>query len=68
MVQAPINLNSCTKEEIQKFLASFDTVLTDCDGRYQKKKKTSNVLFVLSRKKKKKGCFHEVINPKDMAI
>ncbi|KAK6630255.1 hypothetical protein RUM43_014954 [Polyplax serrata] len=32
MVPMPKNLNTATANEIKKFLASFDTVLSDCDG------------------------------------
>lgn len=30
----PKNLNTATANEIKKFLASFDTVLSDCDGKW----------------------------------
>lgn len=29
-----INLTSLSNEELKKFISSFDTVLTDCDGMY----------------------------------
>jgi len=32
MARAPIELESLGEEEVSTFLASFDTVLTDCDG------------------------------------
>lgn len=32
--QAVFNLQEASKDQVQEFLNSFDTVLTDCDGTF----------------------------------
>jgi hypothetical protein len=34
MTKIPKNVSEFSKEELKNFLDSFDTILTDCDGKF----------------------------------